>query len=247
MADSFIAIDAGNTHLTWGLFVGEELVQAGRLSNRQPWPLPFAGWDAASVWIASVSQQSSDRLRAQLTPAVEVGGGELVFLGDDRPILVDATVPYPEQAGADRLLNALGWHRRRSAPAVIIDFGTAITFDMVSAQGDYEGGLILPGPGLIARSLDLETSLLPHVEIEPVLETFGVTTQAMIRRGVYGLLRGGVEFHLRELRALLGPETVFAATGGGAPIYAPWFQGIELILPYLTLEGIWVARRKLES
>ena len=78
----------------------------------------------------------------------------------------------------------------------------------------------------------------PRVEITPSRRVYGRDTQTMMNRGVFGLLCGGVSFHLDALRGHLGQDVVFLATGGGAATFAPWFEGIELIIPFLTLEGV---------
>jgi len=237
-----LAIDAGNTHLSWGLFSGADLVAVGAYANRdESWCLPHPSWTGVDlVAAASVRQGLRERWCSEWpqSPA-------LIELGVDRPIPVETAVPYPEQAGADRLVNCLAWEHRvrgdRRHPAVIVDFGTAVTFDVVSESGAYLGGLILPGPRMVAGALARDTSLLPMVSIDLTPELYGRDTLSMIRRGVYGLFRGGVEFHLAAFRSQLPAETVFVATGGGAPRYAPWFDSLELILPYLTLEGVRLA------
>ena len=232
-----LAVDAGNTQLTWGLFRGPELRAVGSYGNAEErWSLPHPSWSGVErVSLASVRSGTADRWRAEWSDSPPV-----IELGVDRTIPVVTTVPHPEQVGADRLANCLGWAKRgqRQAPSVIVDFGTAITFDVVSADGDYLGGLILPGPKMVAGVLATGTSLLPEVTIDLTPELYGRDTLSCIRRGVYGLFRGGVEFHLRAFKQQLPAETVFVATGGGAPRYAPWFDSLELVLPYLTLEGI---------
>ncbi len=237
-----LAVDAGNTHLTWGLFSGAELLQVGTCENANDrWGLPTSSWrDVDRIALASVRAGTASRWRAEWPDSPPV-----VELGVTREIPVLAAVPHPEQVGADRLANCLAWSRRvrehEPRPAVIVDFGTAITFDVVSESGAYLGGLILPGPRMVAGALNTETSLLPEVAIDLTPELYGRDTLSCIRRGVYGLFRGGVEFHLAAFKEQLPPETVFVATGGGASWYAPWFDSVELVLPYLTLEGVWWA------
>ncbi|MEM7261277.1 MAG: type III pantothenate kinase [Planctomycetota bacterium] len=240
--ETTLALDAGNTVLTWGLFVGDRLDRVGSFPNAaERWEAPFDWSEVDRVALASVRHETDERIRREWPDAPST-----VRLGRERPIPVKTHVPHPEQVGADRLVNCLAWNRRsriepsksRATPAVIVDFGTAITFDVVGADGAYLGGLILPGSRLVAGALSRETSLLPEVPIEATPELFGRDTVACIRRGVYGLFRGGVEFHLSQLREQLPAETVFVATGGSAPTFAPWFDSIELVLPYLTLEGI---------
>ena len=231
-----LAVDIGNTHLTWGIFEGPRFVRMGALHRKADWDLPLAEWEGAEIaGVASVNHPTEKRLRESWTWP---GAPRLRWVGRELAIPVEVRVPDPAQVGVDRLLNALAWNRRSSLPAVILDFGTAVTFDVVSAGGAYRGGLILPGPELVARALDLGTSLLPRIEVRPTPEPFGQDTESAMRRGIYGLFRGGVDFHLGELRRSLPAETVFVATGGGAPTFAPWFEGLDEVIPTLTLEGI---------
>ncbi|MEE8142739.1 MAG: type III pantothenate kinase [Planctomycetota bacterium] len=240
----FLAIDLGNTHLSWGVFQDEKLLATGKLDAAKEWSLPLPEWDSLELAaLASVNRECEPRLAESWKWS---GAPPLEWLGRDSVIPVETRVRDRRQVGADRLLNALAWHQRSSLPAVIIDFGTAVTFDLIAGDGAYLGGLILPGPELISLALNLETSLLPRVEIFPTPEIFGQDTEVAVRRGVFGLLLGGLEFHIRELRRCLDKDTVFLATGGGAARLAPWCEGVELVAPHLTLEGIrlaWKASR----
>lgn len=239
-----LAIDAGNTHLSWGVFEESDLVEVGKLSNEAAWDLPLPAWGAPdAVGVISVNAESTRRLRSVPCDWINTSPGSrrMVHFGPEVPIPVKVAVPHREQVGLDRLANALAWRSRADTPAIIVDFGTAITFDLISRRGIYIGGLILPGPELISRSLASGTSLLPEVAIAPTPEVFGRETETALRRGVFGLLRGGVEFHLRALRDESPEDCVVVATGGGAPTFAPWFDGVEVIVPYLTLDGVRVA------
>ena len=238
-----IAIDIGNTLLGWGIFDDtEQLLGVGRLpvgdGISSPPPL-WAGAQAAAV--ASVNEKGLEMLQASWNWS---GAPPLTVLGRDLEIPVVARLPDPSQVGSDRLVNALAWHRRSRRPAVVVDFGTAITLDIVSREGEYCGGLILPGPEVIAEAMHTRTSLLPHVEIRPTPEPYGTDTVSAMRRGSFGLLCGGVAFHIAELRKHLSPDTVFVATGGGAATYTPWILGIDRVVPHLTVYGIWAAFRQ---
>lgn len=238
-----LAIDGGNTHISWGIFSDGELIEVGKLANADEWDLPLDAWAAVdAVGVASVNTRTTERLAAfERDWRARGWSGAWCRLGlgtGETPLPVRLAVPHPEQVGVDRLANALAWRHRAETPAIIVDFGTAITFDLVSRRGIYLGGLILPGPELISRSLARGTSLLPEVAIEPTPEVFGRDTRSALRRGVFGLLRGGVEFHLRALREASPEDSVVVATGGGAPVFGPWFDGVEIMAPYLTLDGI---------
>ena len=94
------------------------------------------------------------------------------------------------------------------------------------------------------EAMHTRTSLLPHVEIRPTPEPYGTDTVSAMRRGSFGLLCGGVAFHIAELRKHLSVDTVFVATGGGAATYAPWIPGLDRVAPHLTVHGIWAAFRQ---
>lgn len=231
-----VAIDLGNTHLCWGVFDAERLVRAGRLPIAEPWSLPIDEWRRAEVVIVgSVNRKAERRLVKDWSWE---GAPRLERLGLDLPIPVEVSGPDRDQVGADRLLNALAWHHRSARPAVIVDFGTAITLDIVSRDGQYRGGAILPGPGLISRSLERGTSLLPLVDMGPESRIFGQDTRTAVRRGVFGMICGGVRYLVDDLRRYLEPDCVVLGTGGGAPRFAPGIPAIDRIVPHLTLEGV---------
>jgi len=237
---TILAIDIGNTTVAWGLWRESDLASAGALLHRDlDRPLPEEWREAERAGIASVHAPAVDRLLARWG---ESAPRERRLLRSYRDLPVVAAVPRPEQVGVDRLLNVLAWSRRHPGEsAVILDFGTAITFDLADAAGAYRGGLILPGPELIARSLDRGTDLLPEVVITPDLEPYGVDTVGAIVRGVSGLLVGGLDRLVERVRDAFDPSARVVATGGGAATWSPLVAEVERVLPHLTLEGVRIA------
>lgn len=238
--ETILAIDIGNTTVAWGLWRGSDLGSAGALLHRDlEGPLPREWFEAERAGIASVHSPAVERLLARWGDRPP---RERRLLRSHRDLPVVAAVPRPEQVGVDRLLNVLAWSRRHPGDAaIILDFGTAITFDLADAAGAYRGGLILPGPELIARSLDRGTELLPEVVITPDLEPYGVDTVGAIVRGVSGLLVGGLDRLIARAREAFDPSARVVATGGGAASWAPLLVEVERILPHLTLEGVRIA------
>lgn len=149
--------------------------------------------------------------------------------------------PQPEQIGADRLANAIGVSARHGAPAIVIDFGTAVTFDVVSAGPAYCGGVIAPGLGAMQDYLGRRTALLPRIELDEPATAIGKSTvQAMQAGAVFGY-RGLVREILARLRAEMQGEPAIVATGGDAELIARGLPEIGAVDPDLTLEGLRLA------
>jgi type III pantothenate kinase len=149
--------------------------------------------------------------------------------------------PHPAQIGADRLANAIGVASRHGAPAIVIDFGTAVTFDVVTAGPAYSGGVIAPGLGAMQDYLGRRTALLPKIELEEPRAAIGKSTvEAMQAGAVYGY-RGLVREIITRLRSEMGGDPVIVATGGDAALIARGLPEIRVVDPDLTLEGLRLA------
>ncbi len=152
------------------------------------------------------------------------------------PLSID--YPLPKQIGADRLANAVGVVKHYPVPAVVIDFGTAVTFDVISAEPAYCGGVIAPGLGAMNDYLHRKTALLPLVELAEPAQAIGKSThEAMLAGAVYGY-RGLVKEILVKLLEEIGSPTTIIATGGDAALIAAGVVGIDHVDPSLTLEGL---------
>ncbi|RYD60322.1 MAG: type III pantothenate kinase [Verrucomicrobiaceae bacterium] len=152
--------------------------------------------------------------------------------------------PHPAQIGADRLANAIGVAARYGVPAIVIDFGTAVTFDVVAIGPAYCGGVIAPGLGAMQDYLGKRTALLPRIEIDEPRAAIGKSTvEAMQAGAVYGY-RGLVREILFRLRAEMEGEPVIVATGGDAALIAKGLPEIQYVDPDITLEGIRLAALK---
>ncbi len=145
---------------------------------------------------------------------------------------------YPAEIGADRILNALGGREMHGRPCIIVDFGTATTFDAVSADGDYLGGAISPGLGIAAEALFSRTAKLPRIELTAPPAAIGRnTTHAMQSGLIFGYV-GLIEGLVRRLRNELGGQAVVVATGGMAHILARETPIIDAVDQMLTLNGL---------
>jgi type III pantothenate kinase len=160
------------------------------------------------------------------------------FLGHASPLGLGIDYPLPTQIGADRLANAAGVLTRHGAPAIVIDFGTAVTFDVISDGPAYCGGVIAPGLGAMSAYLPGKTALLPVIELEEPLTAIGKSTvQAMQAGAVFGY-RGLVKEIIAKIRAELGGTPKIIATGGDAALIARGVKEIDLVDPDITLDGL---------
>jgi len=144
----------------------------------------------------------------------------------------------PVEVGADRIVNAVAAFDKYGGPCVIVDFGTATTFDCVSAKGEYLGGVICPGIGISADALFERTARLPRVEIRQPMRVIGSNTVGSLQSGLYYGYLGLVDGILERLMKELGPETRVVATGGLGPLIGSGSKYIKQVDDLLTLEGL---------
>jgi type III pantothenate kinase len=147
-------------------------------------------------------------------------------------------VDQPNEVGADRLLNALAGHRRFGGPLIVVDFGTATTFDVVDDQGAYMGGVICPGINLSLEALHQAAARLPRIGIGRPQSVIGRATVPAMQSGMYWGYIGLIEGLLNRIKAEFGGPMRVVATGGLAPLFAEGTLMIEHIEPDLTLDGL---------
>lgn len=244
-----LCIDIGNTNITFGLYEGATLGPRWRIRTIHD-KMPdeygilmlqlfrhrgYAPEDVTGVSIASVVPP--------LTPVFEAVCRE--YLGQD-PLVVDAGVrtgvriryDNPREVGADRVVDAAAVRALYGIPACVVDFGTATTFDAISADGDYLGGAIAPGIGIAAEALFARTAKLPRVEITRPPSVIGRNTVQSIQSGLLFGYVGLVEGMVARFRAELGPDMRVVATGGLAELVARETTVIDIVDPWLTLHGL---------
>jgi type III pantothenate kinase len=154
------------------------------------------------------------------------------------PLGYGFSVPEPETIGADRLANAAAFKRKYGSPGVAVDFGTAVTFSVLSPDGNFAGGAIAPGMAAMTGYLGTRTAQLPMVHISEPTSAIGATTADAILSGAVIGHRGMVREILREIISACGGKPMVVATGGGANFGAKGIPEIDAIDPELTLEGI---------
>lgn len=250
-----LALDIGNTNLTLGLFRSGALAVTRRAATN-----PRATADELELLLdgllrlddasfADVGAISCASVVPDLTEAIET-----IATRRERPLIVAGAgivpiairIERPQEAGADRLVNALAAARLHGSPAVVVDFGTATTLDCVAADGAYVGGAIAPGLELGLEALAARTAKLPRIELRAPDRAIGRDTVGAMQSGtVFGyqaLVAGLLARVRRELAdaADLRPEEVKAILTGGLSA-APWarsLEGIDTIDPDLTLKGL---------
>lgn len=244
-----LVIDVGNTNIVVGLFEGEDLVQRfrlqtvkGRTSDEMGVLLRslFAGagraLEPSQAIISCVvpdqleTLQDTCRRWLDVDPLV-VGPG----IRTGMPILAD----NPREVGADRIVNGVAAYDEIGSACIVVDFGTATTFDCISARGEYMGGVIAPGFGISAEALFQRASKLPRVEIVRPRKVIGRNTVHSMQSGLFFGYVSLVDGMVRRVSQEMGePTPAVIATGGLAPSLAEASQAIERVRPDLTLEGL---------
>jgi type III pantothenate kinase len=166
------------------------------------------------------------------------GAFPLHFLDSNSPLGMGIDYPQPSQIGADRLANSAGVLTRHGAPAIVIDFGTAVTFDVISAEPAYCGGVIAPGLGAMSGYLSRKTALLPEIELEEPVSAIGKSTVHAMQAGAVFGYRGLVKEILARIASELPGQPKVIATGGDAALIARGVSEIDAVDPDLTLDGL---------
>ena len=248
-----LLLDIGNTHTHLGLAV------RGRIAHSRDTPTKnwFAGAGASALAAFLGNRRPLGAALCSVvpdaTPLATLAVQQLC--GIDPRELTSKTVrgvgidyPKPATIGPDRLANALAARHLYGAPAVVVDFGTAVTFDVVNRAGNYAGGIIAPGLSAMTDYLHEKTALLPEIQIRDTRAIIGKSTeQAMLIGAVQGY-RGLVRELLKGLRAELKARRLpVVATGGYAKLIAAKLDEITAVRPYLTLEGLHLFYQNLRS
>jgi type III pantothenate kinase len=166
------------------------------------------------------------------------GKQPLHFLSHESPLGMGVDYPEPSQIGADRLANAAGVLARHGVPAIIIDFGTAVTFDVISAAPAYCGGVIAPGLGAMTGYLSRKTALLPVIELAEPSSAIGKSTVHAMQVGAVFGYRGLVREIITKIRSELPGKPKIIATGGDAALIAAGVAEIDTVDPDITLDGL---------
>ena len=246
-----LAIDVGNTNIVLGVFEGDRLVESWRLAT-----LRERTADEIGIWVGQLFQHRAidvNRVHgivmASVVPPLT---GTLMAMAQRyfgmTPLNVDHTVDtgmpllytHPAEIGADRIVNAVAAYRTygRGLPLIVVDFGTATTFDAVSANGEYLGGVICPGVQISADALFQRAARLPKVDVRKPCDVIGKSTVGAMESGLYYGYVSLVDGLVRRMTRELGDRAMCVATGGLASMIAPDVPLIEHVDPDLTLQGL---------
>lgn len=240
--DAILLVDISNT------FVKLALAHGGRIGRVHR--LPTKTLRAGQIRAITGGHRLKGTVAASVVPEKnrEVNracGPGVCWVGPDIELGVGIDYPSPHGIGADRLANAAGCRARYGVPAIVVDFGTAVTFDVLSADGKYIGGVIAPGLNAMTEYLHDRTALLPLIRLsEPVSAVGRSTRGAMISGAVYGY-RGLVSEIIRQVRKEAFPRKrpKVIATGGDAALIASGSAHFDAVDPLLTLRGLLVVAK----
>jgi type III pantothenate kinase len=244
-----LVIDVGNTNTSLGVYRGAELVAHWRLTTARARTVDEYGVHARNLFeLAGVDFQAITAVAiASVVPPLNFTLKRMSELYFNRsPLFIDHTtetgVPIlydpPGDVGADRIVDAVAAVHKYGVPCIVVDFGTATTFDAINARGEYMGGVITPGITISSDALFERAARLPRVEIKRPLSVIGSSTVGSIQSGLYYGYVALVDGILARMREELGEATHIIATGGLAPLIATGSQLIEAVDDTLTLEGL---------
>jgi type III pantothenate kinase len=245
-----LAIDSGNTNIVFAVYDGDARRGEWRSSSDAKRTA-----DEYSVWLNQLmaldglgTDDIDDAIIANVVPETQFSlktlcrkyfGCDPLIVGEPGVDLgIEILVEVPDEVGADRLVNAVAAHRRYGGPLIIIDFGTATTFDVVDENGNYFGGVIAPGINLSLDALHSAAAQLPRVAVERPERVIGKHTVPAMMSGIYWGYIGLIEGLVARIIDEFGTPMKVVATGGLAPLFAKGTEAIETLDLELTLRGL---------
>jgi type III pantothenate kinase len=246
-----LVVDVGNTQTHFGAFDGGSLVEHWRFATVRQSTSDELGAALLSLLAlrglgfddidASIVSSTVPQLRPEWTEmASRYLGHEMPVVGPGLRTGMPIRIDNPRELGADRLVNAVAAFEKVGGPVVVVDLGTALTFDVVSEEGEYIGGIISPGVEISLEALTARAAALPKIDLTPPRTLIGKGTVDAIRSGVIYGFAAQVDGIITRLRDELGEETEAIATGGLAHAIVPFCETIDIadIDDLLTLDGL---------
>ncbi len=245
-----LAIDCGNTNIVFAVFDGDEVKGEWRAStNVERTPDELGVWLCQLLTIENMNRSDvTDAIISSVVPSMQFNLKTLcrkyfncnpLMVGDDDVKLgIKILLDRPEEVGADRLVNAIAAHDKYPGPLIVIDFGTATTFDVVDRDGNYCGGAIAPGINLSLEALHMAAAKLPRVAIGKPRQVIGRATVPAMRSGIYWGYVGLIEGLVSRIQEEMGEKMTVVATGGLAPIFMEATPCIQHLASDLTLRGL---------
>lgn len=251
-----LAIDAGNTNIVFAVYDGEVVRGEWRASTHTDRTA-----DELGVWLMQL-MTTAGLTRADITSAIIASvvpamvfslktlcrryfNCDPLVVGDEGVELgIQVLLDRPEEVGADRLVNAVAAHKCYRGPMIVIDFGTATTFDVIDGEGNYCGGAIAPGINLSLEALHMAAAKLPRVAIGRPRQVIGKATVPAMQSGIFWGYVGLIEGLVRRMEEEFGAKMLVLATGGLAPLFAEATPIINRLDADLTLRGLLEIHRR---
>lgn len=240
-----LTADIGNTSITLGLFDNDALVEEYRLASDKDLSLEeyevllkslFKEYKIDGCIISSVVEELTKKFKKAVDNVFKL---DSLVLTTKINTGVKICLDNPKEAGADRIANAAGAYVLYNYPVIVIDFGTATTFDIVNDKGEFVGGIIAPGVNLQVKALNKFTSKLPRIEITPSSAAIGHNTNDAILSGILRGTAAMIDGLVEQCEKELGQKTVIVATGGYSGLISTYLKRqFDFINPTLTLEGL---------
>lgn len=244
-----LAFDIGNTTIAIGIFRGRKLAKSWKIetdtdkTSDEYGVLLLSLMQAAGLAAGKITGAVISSVVPPLTPVLEEVcrssfGTEASVVGPGLKTGMPILYETPLEVGADRITASIAAFEKYGGPTIVVDFGTATTFDAISAKGEYLGGAIAPGVRISAEALYLKTAKLPRIEVRKPKRAIGRTTVASMQSGLYFGYMGMVTRMIEEIRKELGPNARVVATGGFGGQLTAELPVIEAYEPDLVLEGL---------
>ena len=234
-----LAIDIGNTNINFGLFRGKRLVKKfvipTALYSFKKLKVRLGVFKALDVVICSVVPKVTVVLKKDL---LRLSGRRPYIIGKDLIVPLKNLYRNPKQVGQDRLVNAYAAVMLYKAPLIVVDFGTAVTFDLISKHREYLGGMILPGLAISLDTLAERTALLPKVKLDKPKEFIGRDTKTSMLSGIVYGFAALTDDLAQRIKDKIGRQARLIATGGNIALMARYCKSIDKIDRDLTLKGL---------